>query len=161
MIANVIVTRDPVGFLFQLSCVCRYIAEHDGGVSFLSKYEGVDYGYDKFIETVGVCVMGRKTFEQVCVQCASWNHMPQSCSGCRLNVESCAWHLSAILCNVFDPSFPRRWSTFRGPGHTLTNGPLCLHHKVRKPMSVGIHGPKMVPRVYACGVLMSSVAGGG
>ncbi len=41
-----------------------YIADSDGGYGFLGRYDGVDYGFDSFISTVGTCVFGRTTYDQ-------------------------------------------------------------------------------------------------
>jgi dihydrofolate reductase len=42
-----------------------FIARHDGTYDFLSAGEGVPHGYDEFIATVDVLVIGRKTFETI------------------------------------------------------------------------------------------------
>jgi dihydrofolate reductase len=39
------------------------IADSDGGIGFLKRYEGVDYGFAEFFAGIGTCVCGRDTFE--------------------------------------------------------------------------------------------------
>jgi dihydrofolate reductase len=39
------------------------IADKDGGVGFLDRYEGVDYGFAAFLAEIRACVFGRDTFE--------------------------------------------------------------------------------------------------
>jgi dihydrofolate reductase len=41
-----------------------YIADVDGGYGFLSRYDGVDYGFDRFFAEIGTCVFGRATYDQ-------------------------------------------------------------------------------------------------
>ena len=41
-----------------------YIADVDGGYGFLSRYDGVDYGFGSFFDEVGTCVFGRATWDQ-------------------------------------------------------------------------------------------------
>jgi dihydrofolate reductase len=41
-----------------------YIADADGGYGFLSRYEGVDYGFGTFFAEIGTCVFGRATYDQ-------------------------------------------------------------------------------------------------
>ncbi len=41
-----------------------YIATADGGVDWLAPFQSYDYGYDRFIEGIGVVVLGRATYDQ-------------------------------------------------------------------------------------------------
>lgn len=49
--------------LFIASSLDGYIARTDGSVDWL--FTDNDYGYNNFYESVGVIIMGRKTYEQV------------------------------------------------------------------------------------------------
>ena len=53
-----------------------YIAKPDNDLSFLKVVEknGEDYGYNAFINTVDVVVMGRKTYDWILSQVASFPH---------------------------------------------------------------------------------------
>ena len=45
-----------------------YIAREDGSIDWLTEYENnskTDYGYSEFYDTIGIVLMGRKTYEQV------------------------------------------------------------------------------------------------
>lgn len=42
-----------------------FVADAEGGLGFLSRYEKVDVGYERFLAGMRSLVMGRKTFEQV------------------------------------------------------------------------------------------------
>jgi dihydrofolate reductase len=42
-----------------------YIATPDGGVGWLSAFEGHDYGYERFVAGIAGLIMGRATFDQV------------------------------------------------------------------------------------------------
>jgi dihydrofolate reductase len=42
-----------------------FIATPDGGVAWLERFEGQDFGYEAFAAGIGTIVMGRTTFEQV------------------------------------------------------------------------------------------------
>ena len=44
-----------------------FIADKDGGVGWLDNFhvEGEDYGYNEFLDTVGVIIMGANTYRQV------------------------------------------------------------------------------------------------
>lgn len=42
-----------------------FIADKDGGVSWLDPFNDVDFGYKKFIDSIGSLIMGAKTYEQV------------------------------------------------------------------------------------------------
>jgi hypothetical protein len=41
-----------------------YIADKEGGVGWLDRFQSVDYGYDAFIAGIGAVVMGRATYDQ-------------------------------------------------------------------------------------------------
>ena len=41
-----------------------YIADVNGGYGFLSRYDGVDYGFAAFAGEIGTCVFGRTTYNQ-------------------------------------------------------------------------------------------------
>ena len=54
--------------LYIATSLDGFISTEDGSVSWLDPYHGVDLGelaYPKFIEAIDVCLMGRKTYEQV------------------------------------------------------------------------------------------------
>lgn len=59
----------PRVILYIATSLDGYIADHDGGVGWLSEVapfeEDEDYGYAEFYATIGSVVMGRKTYEQV------------------------------------------------------------------------------------------------
>ena len=42
-----------------------YIADRDGGIGWLTPFDGVDYGYAGFIAEIGTVVMGRRTYDDV------------------------------------------------------------------------------------------------
>lgn len=42
-----------------------YIADRDGGIGWLTPFDGVDYGYAGFIAEIGTVVMGRTTYDDV------------------------------------------------------------------------------------------------
>lgn len=42
-----------------------YIADASGGVDWLKPFDAVDYGYDEFIQNIGLIVIGRTTFDQI------------------------------------------------------------------------------------------------
>lgn len=50
---------------YMAASVDGYIADRDGGISWLDAFSGVDAGYDRFIAGVGTVVMGRRTYDQV------------------------------------------------------------------------------------------------
>lgn len=41
-----------------------YIADRNGSYDFLSRYDGVDYGFGGFMDEIGTCVFGRTTYDQ-------------------------------------------------------------------------------------------------
>jgi dihydrofolate reductase len=45
-----------------------YIADAKGGYGFLSRYDGVDYGFDTFFSAISTCVFGRTTYDQSIAQ---------------------------------------------------------------------------------------------
>jgi dihydrofolate reductase len=49
-----------------------FVAEADGGVSFLEPFHDVDWGYEAFLADVGTVVMGRLTYEQTRVLAPQW-----------------------------------------------------------------------------------------
>jgi dihydrofolate reductase len=51
--------------LYIAASLDGFIATPDGGVSWLEPFQGDDFGYDAFIETIGTVVLGRTTYEQV------------------------------------------------------------------------------------------------
>lgn len=57
----------PTGHIFIATSLDGFIAREDGGLDWLLKQpaEGEDHGYDAFIESVDVVVMGRASFEKV------------------------------------------------------------------------------------------------
>lgn len=42
-----------------------YIADTDGGIGWLTPFDGVDYGYAGFIAEIGTVVMGRRTYDDI------------------------------------------------------------------------------------------------
>lgn len=52
---------------YVAASVDGFIATSDGGVEWLDRYQiqGEDYGYEAFIKSVDVIIMGRSTYEQV------------------------------------------------------------------------------------------------
>jgi len=54
----------PEIILYIATSLDGYIAKKDGSVDWLSSFDE-DYGYDKFLSTIGTIIMGRKTYEQV------------------------------------------------------------------------------------------------
>lgn len=40
-----------------------YIAGEDDDISWLKPYEGLDYGYDTFIDSIGAVIVGRRTYD--------------------------------------------------------------------------------------------------
>ncbi|MFA6801491.1 MAG: dihydrofolate reductase family protein [Acholeplasmataceae bacterium] len=53
--------------LYIAMTIDGYIASLDGHIDFLNDYgkDGLDYGYAKFLETIGTVILGRKTYDQV------------------------------------------------------------------------------------------------
>ena len=49
-----------------------YAADAGGGVGWLADFEGVDWGYEDFIATIGTVVMGRLTFTQIWTLTPDW-----------------------------------------------------------------------------------------
>ena len=51
-----------------------YIAKQDDDISFLTavEQEGEDYGYSKFIETIDVVILGRKTYDKIISMGIDW-----------------------------------------------------------------------------------------
>lgn len=51
-----------------------FIAKQDDDISFLSpmEQEGEDYGYSKFIETIDVVILGRKTYDKILSMGIDW-----------------------------------------------------------------------------------------
>lgn len=47
-----------------------YIAGEDDDISWLKPFEGLDYGYDTFIDSIGAVIVGRRTYDQT--QEAGW-----------------------------------------------------------------------------------------
>jgi dihydrofolate reductase len=54
-------------FLYIAMSLDGYIAKQDDDISFLTavEQEGEDYGYSKFIETIDVVILGRKTYDKI------------------------------------------------------------------------------------------------
>lgn len=54
-------------FLFIAMSLDGYIAKLDDDISFLAQVEkqGEDYGYSKFIESVGTIILGRRTYDKI------------------------------------------------------------------------------------------------
>jgi dihydrofolate reductase len=50
--------------LYIAASLDGFIADRNGGVGWLDDYQAVDYGYEAFLDTVGVVVMGAATYEQ-------------------------------------------------------------------------------------------------
>jgi dihydrofolate reductase len=50
---------------YMAASVDGYIADRDGGISWLDPFNDVDAGYDGFIAGIGTVVMGRRTYDQV------------------------------------------------------------------------------------------------
>lgn len=44
-----------------------YIATPDGSVAFLAPFQSIDCGYDDFIQDIDIVIMGRKTYEVICL----------------------------------------------------------------------------------------------
>lgn len=42
-----------------------FIADAEGGVGFLDAFDGVDFGYDAFYDSIDSLIMGRATYDQV------------------------------------------------------------------------------------------------
>jgi len=51
--------------LFHGVTLDGYIAEPDGGIGFLSEFDGTEFGYEAFAAGVSISVLGRATFDQV------------------------------------------------------------------------------------------------
>lgn len=49
--------------LYIANSLDGYIAGEDDDVSWLKPFEGVDYGYDAFIDSIGAVIMGRRTYD--------------------------------------------------------------------------------------------------
>jgi dihydrofolate reductase len=50
--------------LFHGVTLDGFIAEADGGIGYLSEFDGVDFGYEPFAAGVSVSLLGRTTFDQ-------------------------------------------------------------------------------------------------
>ena len=42
-----------------------FIARPNGGIDWLPEFEGEDFGYASFFDSIGTVVLGRKTYDQV------------------------------------------------------------------------------------------------
>lgn len=55
----------------------HYIADHDGGLAWLTKYDKADFGefaYDRFIKAIRTVVMGRATYHWLIAAGVAWPH---------------------------------------------------------------------------------------
>jgi len=50
---------------YMAASVDGYIADREGGISWLDRFNDVDAGYDAFMAGIGTVVMGRRTYDQV------------------------------------------------------------------------------------------------
>ena len=57
---------------YMAASVDGYIADSEGGVSWLDPFNAVDCGYTQFTQTIRTVVLGRKTYEQVCGFSSDW-----------------------------------------------------------------------------------------
>jgi dihydrofolate reductase len=49
--------------LYIATSLDGYIAGEDDDISWLKPFEGVDYGYDAFIDSIGAVILGRRTYD--------------------------------------------------------------------------------------------------
>jgi dihydrofolate reductase len=64
-----------VRFYFAAS-LDGFIADREGGVGFLEPFHGEDHGFERFLDTVGILVMGRRTYK-FAEDYGSWPHGDQ------------------------------------------------------------------------------------
>lgn len=50
--------------LYLAASLDGFIADRDGGVDWLTPFQNEEFGFAAFLETIGVLVMGRKTYDQ-------------------------------------------------------------------------------------------------
>lgn len=55
----------PKVILYIAHSLDGYIATKDGSISWLDSYNTIDYGYNQFLKSIDIIVMGSKTYEQV------------------------------------------------------------------------------------------------
>lgn len=55
-----------------------YIATKDGSVDFLEPFQDIDCGYDDFIKTIDIVMMGRKTYEVIASFGGEWPYPNQT-----------------------------------------------------------------------------------
>jgi len=58
--------------LYIATSVDGYIADKDGGVSWLDDFGDCDCGYEKFMNSIGSLIMGAKTYEQILTFDVGW-----------------------------------------------------------------------------------------
>ena len=70
----------PQVIYYVAASLDAYIATSDGGVAWLSSFEGTgeDYGYAQFYASVDVVLMGRRTYEQ-CLTFSEWPYPGKPC----------------------------------------------------------------------------------
>ncbi|HEV3497006.1 MAG TPA: dihydrofolate reductase family protein [Actinomycetes bacterium] len=49
--------------LYIAASLDGYIAGEDDDISWLKPFEGVDYGYDEFLDSIGAVIVGRRTYD--------------------------------------------------------------------------------------------------
>jgi dihydrofolate reductase len=63
----------PLVRYYVAASVDGYIATPDGGVGWLDSFNTVDYGFDRFFDTVDTVIMGRATYQQTLTFPGEWS----------------------------------------------------------------------------------------
>lgn len=59
--------------LYIAQSIDGYIAKEDGSVDWLNDYSSTEYDFAQFFDSIDVCIMGRRTYEQVVTELAPGN----------------------------------------------------------------------------------------